>query len=218
MVITVYRADVRPLCDASLFEKYFDMIPEWRKDAVDTLSRERPRRLSLGASVLLAEAMRDFGADPGARVVFGKNGKPLIEGGNDFYFNLSHSGEYAVCAAARAPVGCDVEAYSYPDYRIARRFFTDAENDFVSVIEDEEKKRRAFYGVWTRKEAVLKADGDGFLAGHSAVSLEGERGFIVYKGKTYYVASGAAPEGYALAYSALTEDEPDVVYKDILLG
>jgi 4'-phosphopantetheinyl transferase len=46
--------------------------------------------------------------------------------------------------------------------RLARRVFSDLEQEELIAINDQAEKERAFFRGWTRKEAVLKALGTGF--------------------------------------------------------
>jgi 4'-phosphopantetheinyl transferase len=92
---------------------------------------------------------------------YGSKGKPFVESG--LKFNVSHSGDLAVFAfAAELDVGVDVEqARSIPDmHQIASRFFSIEEcADLQSV--DIARRSQAFFNCWTRKEAYIKAMGDG---------------------------------------------------------
>jgi 4'-phosphopantetheinyl transferase len=78
-------------------------------------------------------------------------------------FNLSNSGELVLIAAGGGrAVGMDVEKLRpLPDLlNIARRFFSPGEvRDILALSED--KRNEAFFAVWTRKEAFLKATGVG---------------------------------------------------------
>ena len=97
-------------------------------------------------------------------------------------FNLSHSEDIALVAVARArPVGVDVQHWS-PDVehlRLAERFFSPRERDALRALADTSDGITAgFFAAWTRKEAYLKASGDGIARGlqHFDVSLSpGER-------------------------------------------
>ncbi|MFQ3632504.1 4'-phosphopantetheinyl transferase family protein [Roseiflexus sp.] len=90
-------------------------------------------------------------------------GKPAIDGDTAIRFNLSHSGDLALCAIAGGrEIGVDVEQIR-PDLdwdRLARCFFS---ADEVAALEALEPKHRleGFLRCWTRKEAYLKARGEG---------------------------------------------------------
>ena len=78
------------------------------------------------------------------------------------HFNLSHSGSYAVCAVSDAPVGVDIEVRrKNTNLKVAKRFFSQAENDYIDSFETLESREDAFYRIWTLKEAFVKATGEG---------------------------------------------------------
>ncbi|MBW3569480.1 MAG: 4'-phosphopantetheinyl transferase superfamily protein [Gemmatimonadetes bacterium] len=78
-------------------------------------------------------------------------------------FNVSNSGDLALYALTRRrEIGVDLERLKpMPDGGdIARRFFSAPENEvFATVSEDE--RDLAFFLCWTRKEAYIKAVGEG---------------------------------------------------------
>ena len=92
---------------------------------------------------------------------YGEFDKPALSGGP--WFNLSHSGPVALYAFSSAgEIGVDVELddADFAHERIAERFFSPSE---VSVLRSlpAEDQPRAFLACWTRKEAFIKARGDG---------------------------------------------------------
>jgi len=108
---------------------------------------------------------RCIGADPRSlRFAYATYGKPTLEGIDGLHFNASHSGTLLVCAVTAAgPVGVDIERLRpMPDARnIAGRFFSTAEAQRVLAAPPEAIDAR-FFEIWTRKEAFLKATGEGF--------------------------------------------------------
>ena len=103
-------------------------------------------------------------ADPVAiALTCGKYGKPALTS-NALQFNLSHSGDWAILALrADAAIGVDLERIDPAlDYAaLAARFFTSAENALLLAAPPAQRRRR-FYRLWTRKEALLKGQGQGF--------------------------------------------------------
>jgi 4'-phosphopantetheinyl transferase len=101
-------------------------------------------------------------------------GKPGVEG---LHFNLSHSENRAVYGITLGRnIGVDVERIRHIDVdTIARRFFSDGEFRSLEALPAVEKLR-AFFTCWTRKEAYIKARGQGLaIALRSfAVSLDAE--------------------------------------------
>ncbi len=91
-------------------------------------------------------------------------GKPALDwAGADLRFNLSHCGGVALYAIARsADVGIDVEEIreGRADGAIVEHFFSPREvRDWTRLASGD--RLRAFFRCWTRKEAYIKAVGQG---------------------------------------------------------
>ena len=99
---------------------------------------------------------------------YGIRGKPEVANapaGNILYFNLSHSEGLGLFAFSRRDnVGVDVEYIrDVPEMeKIVDRFFSEKEAEKFRTL-PKNKKREAFFDGWTRKEAYVKALGDGLL-------------------------------------------------------
>ena len=99
----------------------------------------------------------------------GKFGKPALAGRlakTGVTFNLSHSGNRAIVAVASDfEVGIDIEVKKpiadWPG--VAQRFFSRNENAELAGIH-RSHRIDAFYNCWTRKEALIKATGEGLSA------------------------------------------------------
>jgi len=114
-------------------------------------------------------ALRDIlagytGSSPdGLVLVSHEHGKPYVQNYPGVRFNLSHSGSWAMLAVARErEVGVDIEVNrgERPTQGIAERFFAPAEvAELMST--PEEHRVGAFFACWSRKEAYIKARGEG---------------------------------------------------------
>jgi 4'-phosphopantetheinyl transferase len=100
------------------------------------------------------------------RFVEGPKGKPDLHPELNtlgLKFNLSHSGEFALLGVAAGLImGIDVEEVR-PDFgtqEIAERFFSMSEVETLRAL-PEHQKTEAFFYCWTRKEAYIKAQGEG---------------------------------------------------------
>ena len=100
------------------------------------------------------------------RFRYERNGKLEIaemQNSDGLRFNLSHSSGLAVIAVSSGrAVGVDIEKVIPKSecLEIARRFFSEREYQALSAIHESERQR-AFFACWTRKEAFVKAIGDG---------------------------------------------------------
>ncbi len=100
---------------------------------------------------------------------YGPRGKPFLAGpaaASALSFNLSNSHELALVGFLRGPeIGVDVELVKpMPDLeQIAERFFSESERVALRQL-PAPLKPEGFFNCWTRKEAYLKAVGEGLAA------------------------------------------------------
>jgi len=97
---------------------------------------------------------------------YGRNGKPALTdtfGKGTILFNMSDSEGLALYGFTRdREIGVDIEqVHDISDMdQIAERFFSVRENAIFHAL-PERNKKEAFFRCWTRKEAFIKAVGDG---------------------------------------------------------
>lgn len=131
-------------------------IPLKRQHYVETHGR---LRLILGAAV---------SSDP-ARLTIAKtaHGKPYLADYPHFAFNLSHTADLMAVALSRdCRLGIDIELCKSRTNLTAlvEKCFGKAEAAHWHALPENEKVH-AFYGYWTRKEAFVKAVGQGIHLG-----------------------------------------------------
>jgi 4'-phosphopantetheinyl transferase len=141
------------------------LSPDERARQARMLAGNVRNRFTIARATLRLLAARYLGIQPTEiEFSYGPRGKPAFAATHeDLYFNLAHSEDVAVYAFARGhEVGIDVERLrEIPDMnQIARRFFAP---DECAALESLAPGDRAlgFYLAWTRKEAYIKAVGDG---------------------------------------------------------
>ncbi len=217
--VRIYAADVNPLRDEALFSAAYEKVTEERRKKTDRIHAEGGKRLSLGVELLLLHGLSELGAGD-VRFRYGENGKPYLDGAEELYFNLSHSGETAVCAIAPCEVGCDVERIRTRELAVARRFFTPEEYEAVVSAGDDEARRKMFCRFWTLKESFLKVTGRGLQLGLDSFRIIPEKGKISViqsvDQRTYYFREYETAEGYCCAVCAVQDDfEPQVRRTDL---
>lgn len=128
---------------------------------------------------------------------YGEKGKPYLRE-YPFYFNLSHSGEYVVCAVSDREIGVDIQKCSGMNtIRIAKRFFSEEECRALEACETEEKRQQSFFRLWVRKEAYGKLLGKGIFGVISVNLLSDESSMAAEKGLLW--REWGFPEGYRTA-------------------
>lgn len=144
-------------------ERLVAVLSEAERERVARFRFPALRRRHEVALGLLRTTLAGFvGADPAAlRFELGEHGKPSLPGGPSF--NLSHSGDWWLLGIADGGrVGVDVEVHRpLTDLaEVARTTFHPAEADEVLAREGA-ARQAAFFRVWSRKEAFIKAVGLG---------------------------------------------------------
>lgn len=124
------------------------------------------RRFAASRGVLRNLLCQHIGGRPeNVRFTYSAKGKPaLIDHFHHarIHFNLSHSEEIVVVGLACEPLGVDVEYLGRPveEQAIAARLFSPAEMARFHELSPDQRTR-GILQCWTRKEALVKAKGDG---------------------------------------------------------
>jgi 4'-phosphopantetheinyl transferase len=150
-------------------------LDRWEKTLCDD-ERERAQRFRflhlhsrfVGARGVLRTLLGAYlEVSPGAlRFRYSDKGKPTLDqpySDSQLQFNLSHSEQVALLAFARdRELGVDVERLqkNFDVEGIAKRFFSPAEQKAIFAL-PRNQWPEAFFTCWTRKEAFVKAKGDG---------------------------------------------------------
>jgi 4'-phosphopantetheinyl transferase len=153
------------------------------------------------------------------------HGKPHLDpdcGTDPIEFNVSHSGEIALVAISRLPVGIDIEQLRshVSCMAIARRYFSTREVRQLEAL-DERDRPQAFFTCWTRKEAFVKATGKGIssgLASFSVTLLPDAPAELVQlpvgADANWRLVDLSPAEGYAAALAVKETDATDLCYRN----
>ena len=120
-------------------------------------------------------------------------------------FNMAHSHDLAVYAVTKKDaLGIDIEKMKKIDYEgISRRYFSKEEKKALSSLQDQEKLQ-AFYRLWSRKEAIMKALGKGLTIPLSSfsVSIHNEIETILVENKAWTLSPLFIQSDYASALAS----------------
>lgn len=173
-------------------KKWYKYLSQKRAEKVSKLKKSDKKAQSIGAELLLNYAVNHDIRKP---VLWDtdENGKLYLPD-KQVCVNLSHSGMYAVCAAHDKSVGVDIQQHRTCDIKTAKRFFTEAECEYIYKSTDPKK---TFFEIWTKKESFVKAVGRGLALPLDSFSVLGNT--VEYNGNIYSFKSyGVKRKGYSL--------------------
>jgi 4'-phosphopantetheinyl transferase len=102
---------------------------------------------------------------------YNKYGKPFLNNNQKFHFNVSHSGNWVVCAIDNNPIGIDIEKIDKIDLNISNHFFSNKESIYL-MNQPCEHRLSYFYDLWTLKESYIKALGCGLSLPLNSFSIK----------------------------------------------
>lgn len=160
--------DTLPLENPQLLEKYLEQVTVERREKVARMKSIQAQALSIGSEILIQKALfQSFGINKELIITKDSQGKPSLLNYPEIHFNLSHSGNYAVCALAGEAVGVDLQKMDRHNLELAKRYFADEEVKWLFDLPFE-KQIKGFFDLWAIKESYMKYTGKGF-----ALSMKG---------------------------------------------
>lgn len=175
------------------------ILDKERKEKAEKYVNEKDRLLSYGAGLLIKKYL------PSGEIKETKNKKPYLENGP--YFNISHSGEFAVLAICEScDIGVDIEQVN--EKKIDAIKFT--------LNEDEKKTNNVndLFRMWSNKESLIKCMSSNLndIRKLNGLPLEGYRSI---NGEDYYTRS-MIYEGYSLSVTLHTKEDFEIVINRIV--
>lgn len=152
------------------FEQLLDLLPVTRREYVLTFKQRHSAIVELAVSLLLNEIVKQQNEALGALYDVSRDlqGKPFIPQLPDFYFNISHSGDYVVVAYGDEVVGVDVQKLENYREKVALKCCNDQELAFIGQGDIDFN----FTFVWTIKEAYAKYTGKGLGENFKSIAVD----------------------------------------------
>ena len=221
-MIDIYAVGIRHKLNEASFSELISHISENKRLRIMKFrNREDAQRILIADILIRSIIVKRTGIDNKC-IIFDENsyGKPYLKNNKDFHFNISHAGEWIVCATHCLPVGIDIEHIRHIDFDIAKRFFTNEE--YMDLMTTDSSNRLSyFYSLWTLKESYIKAAGMGmaipldsfeFKLSNTGIELKTKNDFQDCFFKMYDI-----DERYKMAvcgYTDMFPKEVDVKYLD----
>lgn len=176
-------------------------------------------KISMGLFYVKKSLQKRF-PDEQIEVFKDENGKPRTDKPNVFV-SVTHTADVVICAISESEIGIDAEAIrkNLRAWRIAERFFTDAEKERV-----QREGNKAFYEIWCRKEAYSKLDGRGLVYGIKKIAtmkpdnVEAESVFAETDETGFYKTINGFPirgEWFSEGYFACAGGSGDILWTEI---
>ena len=185
--------------DADAYDAMYAAASPERKARADRFKFPDDRMRCLCAESLARHMLARVSGVSAEQITFtyGERGKPLAS--LPFAFNLSHSGDFVLCAVCDTDVGVDIEQIKPFRAGLITRWCSQDEADYIrgdhqileGTVQDPEVCAR-FYRVWTAKEAYAKMTGKGISTDLTQICYDPKRGTVCDMPLTQITA----PEGY----------------------
>jgi len=211
-MILVLHAQIGERLPRRDWERMLEKMPPPVRTRIGRYRRWEDRQAVLFGKRLLAEGLKRMAYPAHLEdLVWDASGRPFLGGGMDF--NISHSGEYVVCALCReGRVGIDIEKLRPIDVADFQDQMTPGQWEAIMASE---RRAETFFSLWTQKEAVIKADGLGMAIPLDTIVTEGERTFL--ESAVWTVKEVRIADGYR-CYLATNGNDPEIRSEGIWPG
>lgn len=148
MKVEVFLTNLKNKSIDDIFNDYKEYINDKDIEKMDKYKLEINKKQSIMSSILKNKYIK-------GDIYYNEYGKPLSD---MIYFNISHSNDFVILARSQKKIGIDIEY-------ILKDFSNDLINHICNIDEinyiNQNDKNKAFYKLWTQKEAILKCEGIG---------------------------------------------------------
>lgn len=173
------------------FNNLLQFVSAEKAQQIKTLRRHMDKKLSLYAQLAVKVIARNkYNISlQDLEITADSNGKPYFKKYPQIHFNISHSNNAVAIAFSDRAVGIDTEQVMDCNMKIAKRFFTKEE---IEYLENSSNPSIAFTKIWTQKEAYIKAVGEGL-----AIALDS---FCVLNDPLYNRFNTVSVEDFIISY------------------
>lgn len=196
--------------ETAVFNKLLKQLPITLQTKILKYHNWQDGERSLAGNILLLKGLYSIGQKQYTLddLKYTKFQKPYFD--EAISFNITHSGEYVICALSETNrVGVDVEVIKDIPMEDFTNLFANQEwNDVINAT----NKLRAFYTLWTKKEAFLKAVGCGLSQPLNEVVIENDR--ITWENQPWFLHEIVLDQ-YHIAYICCDVVTPQIQLMEI---
>lgn len=139
-------------------------------------------------------------------IKFNQYKKPyFLQKNKEIQFNFSYSKEYILIAiSSYKDIGVDIEyidPYLAIEEMCSNDFFCQSELAEMNLLKDPIKKREKFFQIFSAKESLIKAFGEGFYFKVNSLDTIKNKFYFYKNNKFYYKNLGIWNDNYSIAAS-----------------
>ncbi len=166
-MIALYAVNISAVPSYAAVAAMRTAVSEARQARIERYRFDADKIRCLSAELLLRSALAaEYGLSSSQiHIAAGENGKPQLAD-SKIRFNLSHSGEWVICAVGQTEIGADVEEIRETNFRTVAESFSAAEQALLEHTAAD-AQTDLFYRIWTLKESYVKYRGTGLLESFS---------------------------------------------------
>lgn len=191
MIAVFFTKFIQPLSKVKMFFLTKTLPPKIIDD-ISKFNRWQDRHSCLFGKLLLKRALTEINSRASLEnLQYTPYKRPYINDTVDF--NISHSGEYVVCVISTSnKVGVDIEKIIPIDVSEFSSQLTLSERNAIDVSPDPTAQ---FFQYWTKKEAILKANGKGLGLEMNQFDVTGET--VALENVNWYLSRLTIDQKYA---------------------
>lgn len=148
-----------------------EQVQEQKKEPKHKQSGERRWEHRVGEALLARGLKELYGLDLSAETrQTGSHGKPYLAAHSQIHYNISHSGQYVVCAFAPQEIGVDIQKHK--QVKLERMLGRLVPSEKKDQILSSDNPCQGFFDQWALRESYLKWTGEGFTKNPKDIPLD----------------------------------------------
>jgi len=174
-IIHILYTKISAQLPEDIYKNYLIFLPESLRDQHFRYKRWQDRTANLLSKILLIKGLQKFGLDYNSLELLNYNqyGRPHLSGNIDF--NISHSGDFIVCALGEnIRLGIDIEEIKPVDFTDFEYMMTAGQWE---MIKNSPNPLKEFFNFWAIKESIIKADGRGLSVPLNDIVIIGQNAY-----------------------------------------
>ena len=212
----IYLAKINKELSEESFNALLQIISKENQDKCHRFKFKEDALRTLYGELIVRHVLSDYFSieNKDIKILKSNEGKPYIKD-NPIYFNISHAGDFVVCAFSEQEIGVDIEQINDIDLKIAKRFFCASEYEDL-VAQEVENRLDYFYSLWTLKESYMKWLGTGISIPLDSFCFKitgDEISFVDYNRKEMPFFKQYFIDGYKLSVCSMLGEFSDEIVK-----